>query len=331
MSPSKEKGDDERGDLFSRVRKLFECETEKDYSEDISVHIEELLIRLRRSIVAFFVALLIIIFFPINWITCPLFHVYCSANELGNIVGAEYIKDLLKWLGYIPAMVALLRLITLAISSIGVTAIICNAEGLMNAYIMIIIWGAIVLSLPYIAYQLLCYIWPALEEHEKRLLRNSILAVVGLFLLGELFAFTIVVPFGLKLVVIFGQVAGAEVRWCLSDVINFVLFTAIVTGASFLMPIAVYYLVLIGLLKPEQLRGRNMRIAFLVIMFIAAAITPGGTGISMLAIGIPMFVLYYLAVRMAEKAIKERENRKKRGDESIRKGIEFYSPSDSRS
>ncbi|UXD22443.1 hypothetical protein IPA_04855 [Ignicoccus pacificus DSM 13166] len=309
------------------IKSFFECETETAYSEEISVHIEELLVRLRRSIVAFFIALMVVIFFPINWISCPLFHIYCSSNELSHVVGAEYIRDLLKWLGYIPAMVALLRLITLAINSMGVTAIICNAEGLMNAYIMIIIWGAILLSLPYIAYQLLCYIWPALEEHEKKMLRNSILAVVGLFLLGEIFAFTIVVPFGLKLVVIFGQVAGAEVRWCLSDVINFVLFTAIVTGASFLLPIIVYYLVLIGLLRPEQLKGRNMRIAFLIIMFIAAVITPGGTGVSMIAIGIPMFVLYYLAVRMAEKAVKEREERQRKqlGELGKGGGIKFES------
>ena len=298
--------------LIAWLKGFFECETEAAYSEDIKVHIEELLIRLRRSIFAFFLSLFIVIFFPINWISCPLFHVYCSAKELQNVVGALYIKELLKWLGYIPAMVALLRVITIAITKMGVTAIICNAEGLMNAYVMVIIWGALLISLPYIAYQLLCYVWPALEEHEKRMLKNSILAVVGLFMLGEVFAFTIVVPFGLKLVVIFGQVAGAEVRWCLSDVINFVMFTAIVTGVSFLLPIVVYYLVLLGLLRPEQLKGRNMRIAFLIIMFIAAVITPGGTGVSMIAIGIPMFVLYYLAVRMAEKAVKEREERIRR-------------------
>jgi len=304
------------------IKSFFECETETAYSDDIKVHIEELLIRLRRSIFAFFISLFVVIFFPINWISCPLFHVYCSANELKNVVGAVYLKELLKWLGYIPAMVALLRVITIAITKMGVTAIICNAEGLMNAYIMVIIWGALLISLPYIAYQLLCYIWPALEEHEKKMLKNSIFAVIGLFMLGEFFAFTIVVPFGLKLVVIFGQVAGAEVRWCLSDVINFVMLTAIVTGLSFLLPIVVYYLVLIGLLRPEQLKGRNMRIAFLIIMFIAAVITPGGTGISMIAIGVPMFILYYLAVKMAEKAVRERERHVKKDIEDAT-GISF--------
>jgi len=67
--------------------------------------------------------------------------------------------------------------------------------------------------------------------------------------------------------------------------------------------------VLLGVLRPEQLKGRNLRIAFLAIMFLAAVITPGGTGISMLAIGIPMFVLYYLAIVMAERALKERQAR----------------------
>ncbi|ALU12424.1 hypothetical protein EYM_03575 [Ignicoccus islandicus DSM 13165] len=294
--------------ILKPLKSAFECESEAAYSEDITPHIEELIIRIRRSIFAFLISVLIVVFFPINWISCPLFGVYCSPNDVGNIVGAEYLKELLRWLGYIPAMVALLRVVTVAIDRMGITPIICNAEGLMNAYVVIIIWGALILSLPYIVYQMLCYIWPALEKHERRMIRNGILSTVGLFLLGEVFAITIVVPFGLQLVVIFGQVAGAEVRWCLSDVINFVIFTSLVTGLSFLLPIVVYYLVLLGILRPEQLKGRNLRIAFLVIMFIAAVITPGGTGVSMLAIGIPMFVLYYLAIIMAEKAMRERES-----------------------
>ncbi len=293
--------------IINSIKSYFECETEAAYAEDITPHIEELIVRLRRSIVAFLLSILVVVFFPINWISCPLFGVYCNPNDVGNIVGAQYLKELLKWFGYIPAMVALLRVVTVAIDRMGITPIICNAEGLMNAYVVVILWGALILSLPYIVYQLLCYIWPALEQHEKRMIRNGILTTVGLFLLGEIFAITIVVPFGLQLVVIFGQVAGAEVRWCLSDVINFVIFTSLVTGASFLLPIVVYYLVLIGILRPEQLKGRNLRIAFLIIMFIAAVITPGGTGVSMIAIGIPMFILYYLAIVMAEKALKERE------------------------
>ena len=291
----------------------FKCDLEKAYEiEDYTYHLQELLNTIRRSIIAFLVAILIVIFFPINWITCPLFHLYCNPAEVGKAIGAQYIADLLKWFGYVPAMVALLRLITLAITKMGVHPIICHAESLFNAYVTVIIWGALLLAAPYIAFQFLCYIWPALEEHEKKSLRNGLLATIGLFALGEFFAFTIVVPFGFELVVIFGQAAGASATWCLSDAIEFAILTAIVTGLSFLLPIVVYFLVLAGVLRPEQLKGKNLKIAFFAIMFLAAVITPGGTGISMLAIGIPMFVLYYLAIVFAERAMKEKEERERR-------------------
>jgi len=296
--------------LIKKLKSPFECNVEEaERVEDITYHLEELLKTIRRSIVAFFLALLLVALFPINWVTCPLMHLYCSPEDVGNAVGAQYIAELIKWIGYVPAMVALLRIITLAIMHMGVKPVICHAESLFNAYVMVIIWGALVISAPYIIYQFLCYLWPALHEHERRMLRNGVLATFGLFLLGELFAFTVVVPFGFELVVFFGQAAGAQSIWCLSDIIEFAVMTAIITGLSFLLPIVVYYLVLLGLLRPEQLKGRNLRIAFLAIMFLAAVITPGGTGISMLAIGIPMFVLYYLAIIMAERALRERQQK----------------------
>ena len=294
--------------LLEKLLAPFKCNVEEaEKIEDVTYHLEELLKTIRRSIFAFFLALLVAALFPINWITCPLMHLYCNPHDVGNVVGAKYIADLIKWLGYVPAMVALLRVITVAVMHMGVKPVICHAESLFNAYVMVIIWGALILSAPYIIYQFLCYLWPALHEHERKMIRNGLLATLGLFLLGELFAFTVVVPFGFELVVFFGQAAGAQSIWCLSDIIEFAVMTAIVTGLSFLLPIVVYYLVLLGVLRPEQLKGRNLRIAFLAIMFLAAVITPGGTGISMLAIGIPMFVLYYLAIVMAERALKERQ------------------------
>ncbi|NPA85461.1 MAG: preprotein translocase subunit TatC [Crenarchaeota archaeon] len=301
-----------RPKLLDRLLSPFKCEVEEaERVEDVTYHLEELLKVIRRSIFAFFVALLIVVFFPINWITCPLFGLYCRPEDVAGTVGAQYIADLIRWLGYVPAMVALLRLITVAVTQMGVNPVICNAESLFNAYVMVIIWGALILAAPYIIYQFLCYLWPALYEHERRMIRNGLIATFGLFLLGELFAFTVVVPFGFELVVLFGQVAGAQSIWCLSDIINFAVVTAIITGLSFLLPIVVYYLVLVGLLRPEQLKGRNLRVAFVAIMFLAAVITPGGTGVSMLAIGIPMFILYYIAIVMAERALKEREARER--------------------
>ena len=113
---------------MSKVRRLldkllapFKCNIEEaEKIEDVTYHLEELLKTIRRSIFAFFLALLVVALFPINWITCPLFHLYCNPHDVGNVVGAQYIADLIKWLGYVPAMVALLRVITVAVMHMGV-------------------------------------------------------------------------------------------------------------------------------------------------------------------------------------------------------------------
>jgi sec-independent protein translocase protein TatC len=66
-------------------------------------------------------------------------------------------------------------------------------------------------------------------------------------------------------------------------------------GAGFLFPVLLVFLQLAGVLSYKQLLGW-WRYATVVIAVIAAVITPSGDPISMLALGIPMFLLYWISV-----------------------------------
>lgn len=277
--------------------------------ESILQHIEELVERLRKSLLFWLAATFIVAFFPVNWITCPLFGLYCVAKGNGPL------QVLINMLGYVPGLVALVNMISLytkitsMIMGMKISLMVCSPENLLNVYVLTVFWAGLAISLPYIIYQIYMYIKPALYPHELRLVKRIIWASIGLFLIGELFAFTIVIPFGLKLLVVFGQLAGAVNQYCISEVLSFVVLTALTTGIAFLFPVVVYLLVYFGVLDPAKLRGKNLRLAFIVIMFIAAIITPGTTGVSMIIVGIPMFLMYYLAIIFGEKALKEREMR----------------------
>jgi sec-independent protein translocase protein TatC len=71
---------------------------------------------------------------------------------------------------------------------------------------------------------------------------------------------------------------------------------------------------LIGAVTPQQLR-KQWRIAIMVVFVIAAVITPSGDPISMLALAVPMTVLYILAVVIG--FVAQRRKRKKSQDDDI--------------
>jgi sec-independent protein translocase protein TatC len=85
-------------------------------------------------------------------------------------------------------------------------------------------------------------------------------------------------------------------------------------GAGFLLPVVVVFLQLIGAVTPQQLR-KQWRIAIMVVFVIAAVITPSGDPISMLALAVPMTVLYILAVVIG--FVAQRRKRKKSQDDDI--------------
>ena len=85
-------------------------------------------------------------------------------------------------------------------------------------------------------------------------------------------------------------------------------------GAGFLLPVVVVFLQLVGAVTPQQLR-KQWRIAIMVVFLIAAVITPSGDPVSMLALAVPMTVLYILAVVIG--FVAQRRKRKKSQDDDL--------------
>jgi sec-independent protein translocase protein TatC len=85
-------------------------------------------------------------------------------------------------------------------------------------------------------------------------------------------------------------------------------------GAGFLLPVIVVFLQLVGAVTPQQLR-KQWRIAVMVVFVIAAIITPSGDPISMLALAVPMSVLYVVAVVIG--FVAQRRKRKKSQNDDI--------------
>ena len=159
------------------------------------------------------------------------------------------------------------------------------------------------------------FVLPGLTSREKKLLWPALTVGFGLFLTGMLFAFFWVVPRTLAFFHDFsGGIEGTKDLWTFADYTSFVTVFSLVFGASFELPVVVLVLVKLGLLSTEFMR-RTRSWAIVIIVVVAAVITPTGDPGTLAALAVPMIVMYEACIWIAlwmEKKAKAREAEEER-------------------
>ncbi len=158
------------------------------------------------------------------------------------------------------------------------------------------VYGAIVLSLPIVLWQLYAYILPAFSQAERRVVLPILLMFPFLFVAGLAFAYFVVMPAAVSFLLNFNDDQfNVQVR--ASDYYGFFSMTELACGLVFQMPLAILAVTRLGIVKVEQLSS-NRRYAYLAIAVLAAAL-PGVDPVSMLIEMVPLLVLYELSILLA--------------------------------
>jgi sec-independent protein translocase protein TatC len=173
-----------------------------------------------------------------------------------------------------------------------------------GARVSISVYGGLILALPVLMWQLWRFIAPALHTNEKRYAVPFILSSVGLFLLGCLLAYLTLEP-ALRFLIDFGQ---AQPTYQISKYVSFVGLMAAAFGVGFQFPVLLVFLQLANVVKWRQLLSW-WRYAIVLIVVLAAAITPSGDPISLAALALPMLLLYFVAVLIGWFIARRRERR----------------------
>lgn len=159
-------------------------------------------------------------------------------------------------------------------------------------------YGAMILALPVILYQVYAFVIPAFSPQEKRVVYPYLVAMPVLFLAGIAFAYFVVLPAAITFLLNFNE-ANFNIQLRAKEYYGFLGVMAIVLGLLFQMPIALLSLTRLGVVTPDQL-AENRRYAILIISIVAAAL-PGGDPVSMILIMIPLVLLYEASVVLAKR------------------------------
>jgi sec-independent protein translocase protein TatC len=164
-------------------------------------------------------------------------------------------------------------------------------EAFFNA-ITISVYAGLLISLPILSYQFYAYIIPAFSEESQKTIRPMLLLIPGLFLIGVVFGWFIVVPAALKFLVNYNS---SVVHYFprASDYIHFVAYTELAMGIVFELPVVMMMLGRVGILRSSMMK-RRWREAVVVLAVIAAAL-PGTDPVTMTAEYLPMLLLYWIS------------------------------------
>jgi sec-independent protein translocase protein TatC len=168
---------------------------------------------------------------------------------------------------------------------------------------------SVFIASPWVVYQVWAFISPGLYKKERRLALPFILLTAGLFISGGFFAYYLAFRFGLEFLLGIGM--SNNVRPVVSITEYFDLFVNVTLGVGlvFEMPMLIFLLTLLRLLSPRFLL-RHSRYAILIIVIVAAIITPTPDVFNLMLFAVPMCLLYFVGVFAGLALVMRREGRK---------------------
>lgn len=175
----------------------------------------------------------------------------------------------------------------------------------VSVFMRVSLLGGFILAFPYLLYEALAYIRPALEDHEWHGLLVAIPFATILFISGVLFAYFVMLPAALPFLISF---IGITTTPRLSNYFSFVTGLLFWIGVSFETPLVVYLLARFRLVTAGAL-AKQWRVAVVVIAVLAAFVTPTPDPVNMGLLMIPLLVLYVLSIGMAKIANPAREEK----------------------
>jgi sec-independent protein translocase protein TatC len=157
----------------------------------------------------------------------------------------------------------------------------------------------LLISSPWVFYQIWAFVAAGLYPHEKRYVHTFVPFSVGLFLGGAALAFVFVFPPVLGFLFYFNDKLGIAQDIRITDWLSFVLIMPLGFGVAFQLPLVMLFLERIGIFQVQSYLS-HWRIAILVIFTLAMILTPSGDPYSMLLMAVPLTGLYFGGVLLCK-------------------------------
>ena len=175
--------------------------------------------------------------------------------------------------------------------------------GQLFLYVQVAIIVGIVASLPNIFYQLWKFIAPALKKKERKYILWIVFFSTFCFLAGIAFAYFVMLPLAMKFAAQFGTQEISN-EFAIDEYMSIIISVMLAAGVVFELPMVSFFLSKLGILTPKFMR-KYRRHAIVIILVLAAILTPGADPVSQVILAVPLVLLYEISIFISKISSKK--------------------------
>lgn len=174
--------------------------------------------------------------------------------------------------------------------------------GQFTMHITTSIFAGIIVAFPYIFWEFWRFVKPALYEKETKHTRGAVTVSSLLFLTGVVFGYFIIAPLSIHFLGSYSVSDEVINQINLKSYIGTITSVTLAAGATFELPILIYFLSKTGLVTPQFLK-KYRRHAIILILILAATITPPDI-FSLILVTLPLLILYEAGIAISKRVNK---------------------------
>ena len=161
-------------------------------------------------------------------------------------------------------------------------------------------------AFPYFFWEIWRFVKPGLKMKEAKAASGAVFWVSLLFFMGVAFGYYVVSPMAINFLASFKLDEYIQNQFDITDYLSLLSTMTLACGVTFQLPMIAYVLSQVGVLTPAFMRDYR-RHAIVVILILAAIITPSPDMISQLLVTVPLLGLYEVSILVSARVVKRRE------------------------
>ena len=180
----------------------------------------------------------------------------------------------------------------------GINLIFIEMTEMLGTYMKVSLASGIILAMPYLIYQLIMFVSPALTRKEKRYVYLILPWAALMFAAGVIFGYFVLIPPATKFLITFGSdIATPQIK--IGNYISIVTRLLLAIGLVFELPVVTTFLSRLGVITPKWLSDKR-KIAIIFAFILAAIITPTFDPINQSLVAVPLIILYEMSIWLAK-------------------------------
>lgn len=167
-------------------------------------------------------------------------------------------------------------------------------------HMRVALWMGLLIVSPYLLYLLFHFVAPGLYEHERRYAVRAVGGGYVMFVLGVALNYFVIFPLTFRFLGTYQVSSEVPNQIALTSYISMLLMLCFLMGVVFELPVLCWLLAKIGVLKADFMTQYRKH-AVVVILIIAAVITPTGDALTLSIVALPIYLLYEVSVMIVKR------------------------------